>query len=140
MGEELPQAGGGLMLEAEEPMQNNILKHFRWLPRLATLVIAGGFLAIAVGEVLHPHSGPPTRFVEWLGIALCATGCLAPLLAFKWELGGALISLAALAGFAGVIHFRSYSIVALMSVPALLFLADWLLRRTLARAPHSGSL
>ncbi|MBI4892481.1 MAG: hypothetical protein HY821_17785 [Acidobacteria bacterium] len=120
-------------------MQRVVVKHFRWLPRLAALVIAGGFLAIAAGEFINPHSGPPTKFIEWLGIALCATACLSPLLAFKWELEGALLSLAALAAFAALIHFRSYSIVALMSVPALLYLTDLMLRRTLARSDQSGS-
>ncbi len=119
-------------------MHEAVVKHFRWLPRLATLVIAGGFLAIAAREFVNPHSGPPARFIEWLGIALCATACLSPLLALKWELEGALLSLAALAAFTVLIHFRNYSIVALMSVPALLYLADLLLKRTLARSDQSG--
>lgn len=112
----------------------------RWLPRVAAVVVAGGFLAFIAGEFLFPHSGPPSRFIEWLGIGLVSLGCLAPMLAFKWELEGALLSLASLAAFFFIVQMRSLSVVAVMAVPALLFLADWALRKTLARPDQSGSL
>lgn len=121
-------------------MKSHWIRWFHWLPRLAALVIAGGFLALIAGEFIVPHSAPPTRFVEWLGIALVSIGCLSPLLAWRWELEGALLSLASLAAFFALVHFRNYSVLAVMSVPAVLFLADWVLRRTLDRQTQSGSL
>lgn len=120
-------------------MKTLLLAMFRWLPRAAALLIAGGFLLIGAGEFIAPHSGPPSRLIEWAGILLCAIGCLAPLLAWKWELEAALLSLAALAAFVVIVGMRSTSIAAVMSIPALLFLGDWLLRRSLDGPPQSGS-
>lgn len=127
------------MLDSGSPMKTTLLATFRWLPRAAALLIAGGFLMIAAGELFAPHSGPPSRLVEWTGILLCAIGCLAPLLAWKWEMEGALLSLAALAAFVVIVGLKSTSIAAVMSTPALLFLGDWLLRRSLSGPSQSGS-
>ncbi len=112
----------------------------KWLPRLAALVVAGGFLTFVAGEFLYPHSGPPARFIEWLGIGLMSLGCLAPLLAWKWELEGALLSLSALAAFFFMVQMRSLAVVGVMGIPALLFVADWALRKTLKRPDQSGNL
>lgn len=120
-------------------MTSRIVFVSKWVPRLAALVVAGGFLTFIAGEFLYPHSGPPARFIEWLGIALVSLGCLAPLLAWKWELEGALLSLASLAAFFFMVQMRSFAVVAVMGIPALLFLADWALRRTLLRPDHSGN-
>jgi len=120
-------------------MQSSILALFRWLPRAAALIIAGTFILILAGEIFAPHSGPPSHLREWLGIGLCAIACLAPLLAWKWEFEGALLSLAALTAFVIIVQFHNYKLLAVMSVPAVLFLADWLLRKTLS-APQSGNL
>jgi hypothetical protein len=111
----------------------------RWVPRVAAVVVAGGFLMMAGAEVLFPHSGPPTRWVEWIGIGLLSLACLAPLLAWKWELEGALLSLSALAAFVVVARMRDMGVVAVMGVPAVLFLGDWLLRRTLRGPDQSGN-
>lgn len=47
---------------------------------------------------------------------------------------------AAVAVFFLVVWMRSPQAMAVMVVPALLFLADWTLRRTLERSGQSGSL
>jgi len=54
------------------------------------------------------------------------------LLAWKWELPSALISLFALGVFAAVVHMRNYEVLAIGALPNILFLLDWKLRR-----PHS---
>ena len=112
----------------------------KWLPRVAALVVAGGFVLFMGAEVLYPHSGPPSRWMEWVGIALVSLGCLAPMLAWKWELEGALLSLSALAAFYFMVQMRNLELMAVMGVPALLFLADWGLKRTLGEGDQSGTL
>jgi len=52
------------------------------------------------------------------------------LLAWKWELRSALISLFALGAFAGVVHMQNYGVLAFVALPNVLFLLDWKLRRS----------
>lgn len=107
----------------------------RWAARCAALLIAGMYLLILAGEVFSPHSGPPTQFREWAGIALLSSSVLAMVLAWKWELPGALWSLAALAIFVQVVHMRNYTVILLAAIPGFLYLADWILRKRLVRRP-----
>jgi len=58
----------------------------------------------------------------------------AMLLAFRWELPAALISLFALGAFAGVVHVQRYDVLVVAAIPDLLFLLDWRLRH-----PHAAS-
>ena len=100
----------------------------RWLARAAALFIAGVFLFLISGELLHPHSGPPTQVREWAGIVLLTAVIVAALLAWKWELPGALASLATLAAFVLTAGMRNYDIVAVLAIPGVLFVFDWTLR------------
>jgi hypothetical protein len=111
----------------------------RWLARLSALVIAGGFVLITAGEMLSPHSNPPAHLREWVGILLLASTCAGMLLAWRRELPGALFSLASLAVFTAVIRFQRHTVHMLLALPALLFLADWLLRRRMAENHHHGA-
>jgi hypothetical protein len=101
----------------------------RWLARSAALLVAGAYLLLVAGEVLTPHSGPPTHLREWAGIALLSAAVAGMMLAWKWELPGALISLASLAVFVPLVHMRRYDVVAIAAVPGILFLLDWALRK-----------
>lgn len=104
----------------------------KWLARAAGVMVAGGFLLLMLGEMTSPHSGPPTHWKEWLGIVLITVACLAPLLAWKWELEAALLSLAALAAWVPIVNFRmdrAGGTLAVMAVPACLFLLDWAVRK-----------
>ena len=101
----------------------------RWLARGTSLLLAAIFLAFAAGEILFPHSGPPTRLVEWLGIALLAAAALVPLLGWRWELPAAIVSLASLAVFVVVVRFGNPLIIAIVATPGLLYIAGWLGRR-----------
>ncbi len=94
----------------------------RWAPRLASLILAGGYLMLVAGEVIHPHATAPSTWREWTGIALCSIACLAPLACWRWPLPGAALSLAALAAFAAVVRFSRYDVLFVLAVPALLFL------------------
>src|SRR5437868_5864202 len=108
----------------------------RWLARLSALVITGGFLLMVAGEMLSPHSNPPSHLREWVGILLLASTCVGMLLAWRWELPGALLSLASLAAFTAVIAFRRHTVHIVLALPGLLFLVDWLLRRRPAENHH----
>jgi hypothetical protein len=101
----------------------------RWLARLSALLEAGALFLLIAGEMLAPHSRPPTYFTEWFGVGLLVVAAAGMLLAWVWELPGALLSLACLACWVAVVRTRHYGPIAVLAVPGLLFLADWLLRR-----------
>ncbi len=113
----------------------------RWTARVASLLVAGAYVMFVLGEFFpHPHSGPPTRFREWAGIVLLTLTIIAMLVAWKWELAGALVSLAALGAFVLVVrmHVRmhNYVVTGVVAIPGLLFAADWVLRRLFLAATH----
>jgi len=111
-------------------MAQIIMSLTRWTARVAALLVAGTYVMFVVGEFFpHPHSGPPTRFRDWAGIVLLTAVMVAMLVAWKWELAGALVSLAALAVFVPMVRVHNYVVVAVVAIPGLLFAADWLLRR-----------
>ncbi len=103
----------------------------RWTARIAGLLIAGFFVFMALGEMASPHAGPAPTLFELGGIALLATATLALLAAWRWELAGALVSLAALAMVAAAIRGNRgfHLVLASMGIPGILYCADWLARR-----------
>ena len=110
-------------------MSHFILFATRWTARCAATLVAGAFLFLVSAELLYPHSGPPTHVREWAGIVLLTAAIISPLLAWKWELPGALTSLAALAVFVATVRIHNYySIVAAIAIPGILFVLDWALR------------
>jgi hypothetical protein len=105
------------------------LQSIRWAARCAAVVVSAGFIYLVSGELLSPHSGPPTQFREFAGLALLTLVIVAMLAAWKWELPGALVSLGTLAAWVYIVNMQRLGIVAVMATPGLLFIADWLLRR-----------
>jgi hypothetical protein len=110
------------------------LTALRWAPRLASLILGGGFVLLLASEILSPQGIPPTSLREWAGIVFCATACLAPLLSWHRQFEGAALSLAALSAFAAVTRFSRYDVLLVIAMPALLFLLDWVIRRS--ASPH----
>lgn len=106
------------------------LTALRWAPRFASLLLGGGFLLLLASELITPHAAPPSHWREWTGIVLCSIACLAPLACWRWQLEGAALSLAALAAFTAVVQFSRYDVLLVIAMPALLFLLDWVIRRT----------
>jgi hypothetical protein len=100
----------------------------RWTARLAALAVAICFTALMVGEIATPHSGPPTVWWEWSGIALVAISIWSAVLAWKWELAGALVSLAALVAFVLMSRLNRFGLIAAIATPGVLFLIDWTMR------------
>jgi hypothetical protein len=105
----------------------------RWTARTAAVLLAVGFVAFALGEPEGPLDIITPR--EWAGMALLFAAIMAMLLAWKWELPAALLSLFALGAFAGVVHMRQYTVLIVAAVPNLLFLLDWKLRH-----PHPAGI
>ena len=100
----------------------------RWAARGTGLLIAAGFLAFVVGE--PSGSLRVIQFREWVGMVLLFGAVTATLLAWKWEFPAALISLFALGAFAAVVHMQNYKVLAIAAIPNILFLLDWMLRRS----------
>lgn len=101
----------------------------RWMARIAAIFILGSWFLLLGGELLNPHSGPPSGWREWTGLALMTVSVLSLIPAWRWEFSGGLVSLVALAAFAAIVPFQEAMILVAMAVPGALFLADWLLRR-----------
>jgi len=110
----------------------------RWLARAAALFFAGAFLFFVTGEFLRPYAGPTTQFAQWADIGLLITALAGVVLAWKWELTGALIALAALVLHVALVHYHTYAPIWLAAIPAALYLADWLLRRFGSRPPNAA--
>jgi hypothetical protein len=99
----------------------------RWIARFSALAVTGGFFFLFAGEVFEPHAPSPASTVEWFAIACLAMSILGMLVAWKWELPGALISLCSLGAFVSMVHMRVHLPIFLMAIPGFLFLADWVL-------------
>jgi hypothetical protein len=102
----------------------------RWIARFSALVVTGGFFFLFAGEIFEPHSPAPATPMEWIAIACLIMTVLGMLVAWKWELPGALISLCALGAFVALVRMRSHGPILCMAIPGALFLADWILRTT----------
>jgi len=115
-----------------------LLSVLRWLARISGLLVAGACVLLWVGDLVNPHSGPPSNALEWAGIVFIATACAAMFVAWRWELPGALLSLLSLGAFAALIRGdRTFHLAILvMAIPGLLYSLDWLARRGHAGRSH----
>ena len=106
------------------------LNALRWFARLSGLVIALLYGLLVIGEFTNPHSSGSPNPLEWAGIALLTVGVLGMLIAWRWELWGALTSLIALAAFSVLIRGTTqfYMIILAMAIPGIIYCADWLMR------------
>ncbi len=98
---------------------SGFLAALRWLARLSGLLVAGGYMLLVVGEFGHPHS--------WSNIVLMTITCAGMLMAWRWELPGAAISLAALVAFTLLIKGVHHSVIFVLAIPGILYVLDWLL-------------
>ena len=112
-----------------------MLTALRWIARLSALLIAGCYVFMVAGELLSPHSGNGPDLRAWSGIVLLTVTCAGMLLASRWELPGAALSLAALTAFTVLIKFNRYAVHFVFALPGILFLADGLLRRRRTLTP-----
>lgn len=105
------------------------LAALRLLARLSGLMVAGVYVFMVIGEVTHPHSRPPSEFIEWAGIILMSVTCAGMLVAWRWELPGAALSLASLVAFTLLIRMSNHTVLWVLSAPGILYFTDWFLRR-----------
>ena len=113
------------------------LTAFRWIARSLGLLVFGGFVLLVIAELAHPHSSQPSTLLEWTGIVLLTSTCTGLLLAWRWELPGAVISLASLGAFTLLMRMGRYGVIVALAIPGILYIADWLLHRR--RMLASGS-
>jgi uncharacterized membrane protein YoaT (DUF817 family) len=98
----------------------------RWAARISAVLIAATFFAFVVGEPMGSLRAIHAR--DWVGMVLLFVCIAAMLVAWKWELPAALVSLLALGAFAAVVHMNRYDVLVVAAMPNLLFLLDWKLR------------
>ena len=113
----------------------------RWTARVSALLVAGGYAYLMIGEMSASHAGPPSTFLEWIGIALLTIAAFALPFGWRWELPSALLSLAALALQAALIRGSAtyHRVLLTMALPAVLYCLDWLVRRDSNRLASSSA-
>jgi hypothetical protein len=104
----------------------------RWIARVSAILLAGLFLLFAAFGLLLPHQGPAGR--EWIAISFFGAACLLPLLSWRWELLGAVLSLACLATWAVLAGEVRHLFAVMVALPGALFLATWVTERIRERA------
>ena len=108
-----------------------MISFLRWAPRVCSLLVLALFLFLVTGEFTNPHSGPPTLFREWAGIALLVASIVGMLVAWNWELAGALISLLALIAFSVMVRLSRPDALIALALPGVLYLVDCAMRKKL---------
>lgn len=100
----------------------------RWFARLSSLLVAVGFVAIVIRDITEP----PSELIVWdrmdLNALMAATG-VGILIAWRWELAGAIISLGSLLAMRLFAPVGIQRLPIIVAVPGVLYIADWLLRR-----------
>lgn len=106
----------------------------RWVARIWSLLLAA--FAVTVMLLPDPHATAPVPTEDWFLLSLWGVAVLGLLLAWKWELAGAVLAIAAMfarelawillrgAWFAGFLLLW-----AAVLPPAILFLISWWLER-----------
>jgi hypothetical protein len=73
---------------------------------------------------------------EWLGIGLLVSSVISMLAAWKWELAGALVSLACLVAWALVVRINNPGPVIIAGIPSCLYLVAVALNPLRSATPH----
>ncbi len=104
-------------------MSNWLPWMLRWSARGTALVLTGLFLLFVSGEIATPHGGARATPLEYLAMLFLLLAVMGMMFAWRQELAGALLSLAALAAFGVTIEWMTAVFLAM--VPGVLYLADW---------------
>jgi hypothetical protein len=105
----------------------------RWAARLLGCALVTLVAMIAIGEGMpNPLTQPPAVQVGFLAMALLLAGML---VAWRWELTGAVVSLGGWCLFMGAVvpAGRMNWFVGVLAIPGLLYLGSALIRRRLQR-------
>ncbi len=109
-------------------MSNTLPFFLRLAARASTVFLAGLYFLILAGEFSSRHSDTPAGLRDWAGILLLTACVVGMVVAWRHELAGALLSLATLVGFALVVQFQNFGLMAVVALPGLFYLADWTVR------------
>jgi hypothetical protein len=112
------------------------IKILRWIARVWGIIIA--FVIIMIAVTPDPYATEPLKGIEAFYLGLYAVSALGLLIAWKWELIGALISIVAMLtqaisisigeGFA--FYIKGIVLVELVFfIPAILFIVCWKLSK-----------
>jgi lysylphosphatidylglycerol synthetase-like protein (DUF2156 family) len=115
--------------------RTKLIKLIRWLARIASILV----LALAIAILVTPDTqdeGEPLSLVYWILMIMWLLGVFGLLMAWRWELAGACIAIAALI-FRDMFYFslsrRSFVDFKLVwlpiLIPALLFIVTWWMDR-----------
>jgi uncharacterized membrane protein len=99
---------------------------FRWVARGLAVVLTLVFVIFVLAEPLETFR--EMHFRETAGMLFLLLAIVAMMLAWRWELPGALIALFALGAFAALSHVNRYHMLAVGASPSMLYLVDWKLR------------
>ncbi len=111
-------------------------KAVRWTARILSVPILfiGGFFIIA--HAVGPERSLPTNFPEGVAYVAMIVSLLALAVAWRWESGGSILALAAVA-IGAAYNWRGLSSPAIIvPIDAVLFLVSWRLRRS--QGPEHG--
>jgi hypothetical protein len=61
--------------------------------------------------------------------------CVGMLVAWRWELTGAIVSLVSLIGFPLLIRVNNHNVTVVLAVPGILYIPDWVLHHRLEPLP-----
>jgi len=103
-----------------------------WLTRVLSMLIIVGSILLYIGYKVFPEPGEgnPLSTKEIIGFCLVVIGFIGLLLAWKWEIKGAIISLIAFAGLAVIYPMILVpSPMYLWPGTAVLFIVLWKRRR-----------
>lgn len=140
-------APGSSIIESGAKMPA-LLIAVRWIARLSGLVIAviyaltismmlqGSFHHLRHLHHLHRLQFPTLTPVQWWGVGLLAATCVGLLVAWCWELFGAVLTLASVVALTVLMEMKQLVgvHVFLPAIPGMLFLISGILRR---RYPES---
>ncbi|MBN2636423.1 MAG: hypothetical protein JXR61_09140 [Prolixibacteraceae bacterium] len=107
-------------------MKTKLNKIFRWILRVFSGLLIAFFLLMFIGESLSSKSSDPMSTNSILQLLLMAIGLTGLGLAWKWELTGGSIALAAFIGL-GIINPTTLKVILLLLYPvtAALFIVLW---------------
>ena len=108
----------------------------RSVARATGLLLGGGYVFLVFMDLGAAGSRLPSNGMGWVTSLLFSGIFAGLLLARTWELPGAIVSLAAVAGFAYYSRIQFSPLLWVLTAPIFLYLLDWWLHR---RPPQASA-
>ena len=123
-------------MEKSVSSQGRAIRVIRWTARILSVLFVAFCLLMFIGESLESRQrpdSPPLTTDAAVQLAIAGISLLGLLLAWKWELAGGIIALAAY-GVDGLINYGAF-VMFPVAIVAILFLTCWWMSR-----PHRPSV